>query len=77
MHSDTVKATIGLILALTETVREAGETGAPSGVLFAAFNAKGISLRTYERLEAVAIGSGMIEKRGLILYWVGPQEVAA
>ena len=68
---DKIEATLLAIRAIIETVRESGPMGAPRGPMYAAFMSHGCSLETFERLEALAVDSGIIERRGQTLHYVG------
>lgn len=63
-----------LIEAITETVREAGAFGAPSGHVYAAFSSIGCSLDTYEILLHLAVKTGKIKKKGHVLFYVETAE---
>lgn len=54
---------------ICETVREKGTIS--SGELYALMMPTGISLQSYEQLEAVAVKSGVISKSGNLLTWEG------
>ncbi len=53
---------------LVDTVRLAGDHGAPTGVCYAAFSAHGISLDTYTGIVELCKRSGYLEQRGLLLF---------
>ncbi|MCI0557522.1 MAG: hypothetical protein MN733_03425 [Nitrososphaera sp.] len=53
-----------ICLAIVDTINEAGPMGVPSGYLYAALMGV-MSLDTFERIMAVLVQGGEIEKRGL------------
>lgn len=54
--------------AIVETVKEAGELGAPSGIVYAALNANGMTLDTYQQFIGVLVKLGKIRQEGDLLY---------
>ncbi|MGL6095385.1 MAG: hypothetical protein ACRC7O_06255 [Fimbriiglobus sp.] len=62
-------ALVGLIRAVAETIREVGE--APSGTVFAALQAAGVTLTQYERIVQTLVDVKAVEKRGHLLVWIG------
>lgn len=69
-RAETRRAVL-LYLAVTETIREAGEV--PSGTLYAALMERGCSLETYERIIGVIERAGLIRKSaGGLITWTGP-----
>lgn len=58
--------------AITEAIRGLGEV--PSGHLYARLMDK-VDIQTYERIIGVIVGSGLVQKKGDLLRWVGPEIV--
>jgi predicted transcriptional regulator len=54
--------------AVLETVNEAGENGAPAGVMYAAFMAHGMSLAMFEAVTEALVDAGKIVKRNNCFY---------
>lgn len=54
--------------AIVESVKEAGELGAPSGIVYAALNAYGMSLDTYHSFIGVLVKLGKLRQEGDLLY---------
>jgi hypothetical protein len=50
--------------AILCTVREAGPTGAPGGVIYAALMAQGCSLHQYEQIMGGLVAAGMLTRDG-------------
>lgn len=67
---DQVKAAFGVVVAITEAIREAKEI--PAGTLYAVLCDK-VDLAGFERIVGIITGSGMVEKRGDLLRWIGPE----
>ncbi len=63
------KAALAILLAVSETIREAGEC--PSGPLYAALMSK-ISIEQYEMILSILKRSRLIEISGHLIKWVGP-----
>ena len=63
-----VHAGLMVLKAVADTVRELGE--APEGPIYAALMDR-MDLATFESLVRTLVGSGLIEKRGHLLVWVG------
>jgi hypothetical protein len=58
-------AIIKMILdSIVESIEEAGEFGAPGGVLYAALMAHGCTLNQFHSLMGILINSGKVELRG-------------
>lgn len=66
-----VKGAIGVLLAVSETVRTLGRVA--SGELYALLNAKGVSLEAYESIIRTLKNTGLISESGHELRWTGPQ----
>lgn len=56
--------------AIVESVREAGELGAPSGIVYAALMSYGMSLDTYHQFIGVLVKLGKLRQEGDLLYAV-------
>lgn len=54
--------------AIVESVKEAGELGAPSGIVYAALSAHGMSLDTYYQFIGVLVKLGKLRQDGDLLY---------
>lgn len=67
---EQLKAGLDIILAVTEAIREAREI--PAGTLYAVLMAK-LDYQAFEKVVAIITGSGLVEKRGDVLRWVGPE----
>lgn len=64
-----VKAAFSATLAITEAIRECGQI--PSGHLYARLCDR-MSLEAFEKMTRLIVGSGLVEKRGDLLVWIGP-----
>ena len=61
MNADQVVAAIAFAMACIETAaKEAGPAGAPNGVVFAAFQAHGVSLNVYQQILSILVNAGRI-----------------
>ncbi len=58
------RALILIVSAITDTIKEAGEFGAPGGVMYAALMAHGCSLNQFESIMGTLVRLGKVEKRG-------------
>ncbi len=58
------RALIAIVSAITDTIKEAGEFGAPGGIMHAALMAHGCTLNQFNSLMAILVNSGRVEKRG-------------
>ena len=70
--SNPTKAEIASVLAAANAVvgaiKEAGPMGAPAGLIYAALMAQGVTLTQYQGLERLLIRTGLVTKRGDVLY---------
>ena len=57
-----------IFAAIQDAVKEAGEHGAPSGVIYSALMAHGVSLETYNILIDLMVSRKMIRKQGNLLF---------
>jgi predicted oxidoreductase (fatty acid repression mutant protein) len=57
-----------IILAVYETIKEAGEQGAPSGVIYAALMGFGCSLEQYNAIIDAMIATKKIRRSNHLLY---------
>jgi len=65
-------AALDILRGVADIIQEAGEI--PSGHLYGALMAKGMSLETYHQLIALLKHSGLIEEDpSCLLRWVGPE----
>lgn len=74
MSADQVKAALNMILAVSETIREAGQV--PSGTLYAALMSK-VDLGGYNRIIDTLKGAGVIREENHCLIWIGPKAEAS
>lgn len=66
---EQLKAGLNIVLAVTEAIREAKEI--PAGTLYAVLCGK-VDIQGFEKIVSIITGSGLVEKRGDLLRWVGP-----
>ncbi len=62
--ADQKRALILIVSAITDTIKEAGEFGAPGGVMYAALMAHGCSLNQFESIMGALVRMNRVEKRG-------------
>lgn len=62
--SEQKRALILLVSAITDTIKEAGEMGAPGGIMYAALMAHGCTLNQFQSIMGTLVRLGRIEKRG-------------
>jgi hypothetical protein len=67
---EQMKAGPDVVFAVTEAIREAGSI--PAGTLYAVLLGK-VDIHGFEKLVSIVTGSGLVEKRGDLLCWVGPE----
>lgn len=67
---DDVKAALGVLLAVSETIREVKEV--PRGVLYAQLMGT-VSMTAYEKIISTLKGAGLVEESNHVLRWVGPE----
>lgn len=67
---EQLKAGLNVILAVTEAIREAGEI--PAGTLYAVLCGK-VDMQGFDKIVSIVTGSGLVEKHGDLLRWVGPE----
>lgn len=67
---EQLKAGLNVVLAVTEAIREAGEI--PAGTLYAVLMGN-VDIAGFARIVSIVTGSGLVEKRGDLLRWVGPE----
>ena len=58
------RALIVIVSAITEAIKEAGELGAPGGVLYAALMSQGCTLNQFESIMGALVRLGRITKDG-------------
>lgn len=61
--------------AIYEAVSAAGPAGCPAGTVYAALMQHGCTLEQYERLEALCLRSGILTKKGDLLFAVAKENV--
>lgn len=69
MTPEQVKALRAVAELFIDTVKEAGEHGAPSGVMYAAVCSK-LSLNQYEQIMAGLVCAGRLRKEGHVYHFV-------
>lgn len=67
---DDVKAALGVLLAVSETIREVKEV--PSGVLYSQLMGT-VSMTAYEKIISTLKGAGLVSESNHVLRWVGPE----
>jgi hypothetical protein len=67
---EQLKAGLNIVLAVTEAIREAREI--PAGTLYAVLVGK-VDLAGFEKIIAIVTNAGLVEKRGDLLRWIGPE----
>lgn len=58
------------MVAVTEAIREAREI--PEGTLYATLIGR-VDIAGFEKIVGIVVGSGLVEKRGNLLRWIGPE----
>lgn len=71
---DQVKAGLALLMAVAETVREAGSV--PSGTVYAAVMGK-VDFVGYCSMLNILKNAGLVAESGNVLTWTGPQPEAS
>lgn len=64
----TVNALRAVVSATIDSIREAGPTGAPAGVIYAALMAYGCNLNQFESLISALERAGKIRRSGDLLF---------
>lgn len=64
MTNDQIRAAQKIGLAVMESIQEAGELGAPSGVLYAALQQTGCTLSQFQSLMRPLEGRGFVTQEG-------------
>jgi hypothetical protein len=67
-RADAVRQLRELVDAFEQTVKEAGEDGAPAGPMYAAFMEIGGTLAQFEAVMAALVAAGRLKKRGHIYF---------
>jgi len=67
---ERVKAALGIVMALAETIRDLGEV--PNGHLYAMVMDK-LSLEDYNSAIKTLKGTKLVQENGHLLKWVGPK----
>lgn len=67
--------TLHVMRAVLETIREAGDGGAPCGPMYAAIMAvmPAITAGQFNRLLESLSSTGLCQRRGNVMYWIGPK----
>lgn len=68
---ELVMLVIELVSTIIASIKEAGTQGVPSGHLYAKLMTAGCPLHVYEKIESKIISTGVVEKRGDVLYYIG------
>ena len=66
-----ISAAATVVIAIIEAVREAKRI--PSGTVYTLLMTQGCTLSQFTALEAIALKSGMIARKGHQLVWIGPR----
>lgn len=72
MTSQQIAALRQIGRAIVESVRAAGETGAPGGILYAALMAQGCTLNQFEQIMAGMVRARVLTQEGHV-YFIGPE----
>ena len=67
-----VKQALLKIRIIADAIREAGDTGIPSGHLYAAVIEK-YSLQEYESIITILVRAELIDEKYHLLKWIGPK----
>jgi len=67
---EQLKAGFSAIVAVTEAIREAGEI--PEGTLYTVLLGH-CSIEAFEKMVRMIVNTGLVEKRGNLLRWIGPE----
>ena len=59
-----LQALRAIVAAIVESIKEAGEFGAPGGIIYAALSAKGASLSQYQSIMDALVRSGKVTREG-------------
>lgn len=70
-----LKAAAAVLISVTEAIREAGEL--PSGHLYATLMSLGYDMEAFQKIVTMIVNTGLVEKRGDLLRWIGPEIKAA
>lgn len=57
------------MIALVQTLMEAGSQGAPSGPMYSALSEKGVSLPMYQSIVDTLKEQGYVKEVAHVLYW--------
>ncbi|SRR3990167_4138746 len=63
------KATIDMVRAVADTIKEAGRI--PAGTLYASLMTQGCTIQQYEQIEGLLVRSGLVRKVNDELIWIG------
>jgi hypothetical protein len=70
-HIEETKQVLLKIRIIADAIREAGETGIASGVLYAMVMEK-YSLNEYDKIISILVDAKLIENKYHLLKWIGP-----
>jgi DNA-binding transcriptional regulator YhcF (GntR family) len=65
------EAALQIVKAFGDSIKEMGPEGAPLGPMYAAANAKGIDLHTFNKIIEMLKGAGLIRTTATMAYWIG------
>lgn len=71
MNATNAKSAVGVLLQVTHAIYEACAAkpeGLPAGTVYALLMAQGCTLAQYEQIEALMLRSGVITKKGDLLF---------
>lgn len=68
ISKDQFKAGLNVVFAVTEAIREAHEI--PAGTLYAVLMGR-VDIHGFDKIVSIVTGSGLVEKRGDLLRWLG------
>lgn len=61
-------ALLEVLEAVVEAIDDCGQTGMPSGILYASLMTQGCTLQQFERMMEILVESGRIRKSGQVFY---------
>lgn len=68
---EQVRGAVDVVVTIAEAVRSLGEV--PSGELYAVAMSAGLSLETYNKVLGILERAKLVENKGHLLRWVGPE----
>jgi len=70
VNKKQAQAAFAVLTAVSEAIRTARQI--PAGELYAVLMGR-MDLAGFDKLVAILVGSGLVEKRGDLLRWIGPE----